>query len=213
MRGKMSFLDYVYVANNFLYEGPIVLERGQLRARSYDYKDFLGHRKRENQITWQSFHRAINAEFGIARVYRACKRYNINLVELANKGSPLDRRIVGLFQAFASEVFCSDLACDSDLGIQFLTPLQIHTKVQSLRNHSSMDDLDEPQTFPFCLVAPSFNRTALAYDKAKALLWPKLFNATYPSYLELLSKYIGQIELEEGSILPAPTLYSEKEYY
>ena len=210
---EISFSDFIRVAEDPLHKGPLVVEGGQLRARSYDYKDLLALRKRENQLVWREFNRAITAEFGKKRVDRACKRYQIDPVQLENKGSPLDDRIVGLFRVFASEVFCDDLTTDADEGAQWLPPDEIQRKVEALRAHSFISDVGSIDYFSACLVAPRFNQVALAFDRNKALLWPKLFNTTYEAYLEMLSKYLGRVEFEEGALLPAPSVQLDKEYY
>ncbi|MCX6990193.1 MAG: hypothetical protein NTX49_03910 [Chlamydiae bacterium] len=213
MGSEITFSDYIRVSGDPLHKGPIVVDRGQLRARSYDYKDLLGLRKGENQLVWREFNRAIIEEFGRKRVDRACKRYQIDPVQLENNGTPLDHRIVGLFRVFASEVFCDDLTTDSDQGVQWLPPAQIHRRVEDLREKSYLSNFDSINSFSACLAAPRFNEVALAFDENKALLWSTLFTNTYQSYLEVLSKRLGRIELEEGALLPAPSLHSEKEYY
>ncbi len=213
MSSEITFSDFIRVIEDPLHKGPLVVERGQLRARSYDYKDLLGLRKRENQLIWREFNRAITTEFGKKRVDRACKRYRIDPIRLGNKGSPLDHRIVGLFRVFASEVFCDDLTTDADHGAQWLPLEEIQRKVEALRAHSFISDVDSIDSFSSCLVAPRFNEVALAFDKNKALFWPKLFDTTYRAYLEMLSKYLGHLEFEEGALLPAPSFHLDKEYY
>lgn len=211
MSAKINFTDFVSASKGAALFDPLSVVGEKIVSRSYDVKDFLGLRKKDNRKVWKLFKEALLAEFGSNRVERICKRYNIDIPTLEASAAPLYCNTIEKIRIGVSEVFLSDLGSCSE--VKWQSPEQISRKVSSLRRHALADE-SEQQTRGYSFFFRSFFRDShVFFDRNKCLLWPKFSRASFRSYLELLTKWMGYLELQEGSLVPAPTVQGAIDSY
>lgn len=211
MSARLNFIDFVSASREASVFDALLIGGDKVVSHSYDVKDFFGMRKLENRKVWKLFKETLEAEFGSKRVERICKRYNINIPVLEASAAPLYRNTIEKIRIGVSEVFTSDLGSHSQ--VKWLTPEQIASKVSFLRQQALAKESPEEAQWYSPFLRSFFRDSNLFFDKNKCLLWPHFIRSSFRGYLELLTKWMGYLELQEGSLVPAPAVDGTTDHY
>lgn len=213
MSDVLTLSSFVQAAHGLSNYHPLMLEGNKISSRSWKMQDFFKQPKAQNRKVMHLFKQAIYTEYGQKRIDRICKKYNLDLDALEQSGSPLLASHVDQISIGMSEVFAKDLCEDSDSKAKWLTPQQIHAKVERLRAGALTQENERLSFWRLSLVKMFIGEGSFSFDRTKSMLWSKLSGISYQTYLETLSKRMGSLELEEGALLPAPSSQGSTDYF
>lgn len=205
MSNALTFSSFVQASQGLTDYSPLTLEGDKLSFRSWGVKDYFIQPQEQNRKVVQAFKEVLLAHYGQRRVDRICRKYHLDIDSLIKTGSPLLPSHIDTISIGVSEVFTKDLCEEGGSKAKWLTPQQIHAKVEKLREHAFTKENDRFSFWRLPIISSLIRGSLLSFDQKKSMLWPKLSGISYQTYVETLSKRIGGLEPEDGSLIPAPS--------
>ncbi len=163
----------------------------------------------ENQAAWRCFQQALA---NMPRREEIDRRYHIKLAKHLRRGDPLLPEHIRKFGVGLADVHVKDLISRSEETVEDvrnLPPQAVAERVEALNVARFVSPEPVPTHWHHAFIPDLFRK-----DQHRLLLLTDVVRLpAWDAYLELLAKKVVQYEMDEGTLIPAPSPSGGIEYY